>query len=431
MGGGSDQFNMFDHSQPSKLWVSGQVNMITQFKPHFPSQYSGPNSFNNFNEGKTSVVTDLFLAYQILPRLEGFLNIERFDGTGLSSVLGLGGLTNLDAIRNGTTLRDKFYFARFGVHATIPLSKKLFDAERSPANLSTKLPVRRIELRAGAFSAADFFNYNSAASDTHHQFMNWAVCNDGWWDYPADTRGYTAGGEVEYQSPRFAARFLEAAMPIVANGESLVYRPSTTHSENYELEFRRNFIRGRPGIIRLLAFENHANMGNYQQSINDFLAGYTSTPIIQLTAKPGTVKYGFGFNYEQELADGVTGFLRTGFNNGRTESYAFTEVDNTLVLGVAFDGSRWKRRGDKLGLAALTNGLSRVHARYLSLGGLGFDLGDGGLNYARENEFETYYTCHLWKGLYFGPDIQYIINPGYNRARGPAAVFSMRLHVDI
>jgi hypothetical protein len=310
MGGGNSAFNMFDHSKPSPFWISGQMNMITQYNPSFHAAYSGPNSFSSKNEGKTSIVTDLFLGCKFLPFLEGFLNIERFDGAGLSQAVGMGGLPNLDVVRNGPTLRGKFYIARCGLHAVIPLSKTMGDADRSPANLSTKLPERRLELRAGAFSAVDFFNYNSVGSDTHHQFMNWAICNDGWYDYPADTRGYTWGGMLEYQSPHFAARFLEAAMPIVANGESLVWRPSTTHSESYELEFRRKFIRNRPGIVRLLAFENHANMGYYQTAINDYYAGYSSSPNITSVGKPGTVKFGFGINCEQELLDGVTAFTR-------------------------------------------------------------------------------------------------------------------------
>jgi carbohydrate-selective porin OprB len=307
----------------------------------------------------------------------------------------------------------------------------MITVDRTPLNYQTTLPERRLELRAGLFSAVDFFDYNSEASDPHHQFLNWAIDNDGWYDYPADTRGYTYGIMATYKSPRLAARFLEAAMPNVANGETLDL-DKNTHSESYEVEFPyKSFITSRPGIIRLLAFENHADMGNYNQAIKTFEAGYTPTPEITAVQKPGTVKYGFGINIEHEIADEITVFSRVGFNNGATETYTYTEVDNTLVLGVGVQGSRWKRPTDKLGFALVSNGLSQPHRHYLALGGLGFDLGDGGLNYGRENLGEIYYTCHLWKGLYFGPDFQYVINPGYNRARGPVPVFGLRLHVDI
>ena len=37
--------------------------------------------------------------------------------------------------------------------------------------------------------------------------MNWAAVNNGAYDYAADTRGYTYGVILEYQSPEFGVRF--------------------------------------------------------------------------------------------------------------------------------------------------------------------------------------------------------------------------------
>ena len=42
-------------------------------------------------------------------------------------------------------------------------------------------------------STVDFFDLNSVGSDSHLQFMNWAIVNNGAYDYAADTRGYTYG----------------------------------------------------------------------------------------------------------------------------------------------------------------------------------------------------------------------------------------------
>lgn len=69
---------------------------------------------------------------------------------------------------------------------------------RTPFSLQTELPSRRVELRAGRLSLADFFDLNSVGSDSHLQFMNWTVDNNGAWDYAADTRGYTYGLVTEY-----------------------------------------------------------------------------------------------------------------------------------------------------------------------------------------------------------------------------------------
>ena len=70
------------------------------------------------------------------------------------------------------------------------------------------------------------------------------------------------------------------------------------------------------------------------------------------------------------------------------------------------------------------------HQRYLVKRGHGFIVGDGALNYVRENIVETYYTAHIWRGVYIAPGVQHIVNPGYNRDRGPVLVPSFRLHLE-
>ncbi len=57
-------------------------------------------------------------------------------------------------------------------------------------------------------------------------------------------------------------------------------------------------------------------------------------------------------------------------------------------------------------------------------------LGDGMLHYGREDIFETYYTAHLWRGLFASVGAQYLRNPGYNRDRGPVLVESARVHIE-
>jgi hypothetical protein len=82
----------------------------------------------------------------------------------------------------------------------------------------------------------------------------------------------------------------------------------------------------------------------------------------------------------------------------------------------------WYRHQDRAGVAFITNAICKDHQLYLADGSLGFLLGDGRLNYGRENIVETYSTAHVWRGIYQGPDLQHIQNPGYNRDRGPVLV---------
>ena len=93
-------------------------------------------------------------------------------------------------------------------------------------------------------------------------------------------------------------------------------------------------------------------------------------------------------------------------------------------------GNRWRRKDDKLGIAAVSNAISGDHREYLKLGGDGFLLGDGNLNYGRENIFETYYTASMWHGITASIDLQRMWNPGYNRDRGPVLAAAIRLHLE-
>ena len=124
-------------------------------------------------------------------------------------------------------------------------------------------------------------------------------------------------------------------------------------------------------------------------------------------------------------------FGRWGWNEGQHESFAYTEVDETAEVGVGGSGRRWRRKFDRAGLAFVTNGISRGHQEYLALGGVGFLLGDGKLNYGRENIVESYYTFHVWRWIYPSRGLQHINIPGYNRDRRPVVVPTLRLHLEL
>jgi len=413
----------------SRFWISAQANFIRQQYPTFDAKYSGANSFLPAGEHATSRIETLYTGFQITRQLEILADVESAGGAGLSSALGIAGFTNVDVVRNPTLGEDP-YVSRVMLHYTIPLSKESTEATRNPLSLASTVPVRRLELRLGKMSTADFFDLNSIGSDSHLQFMNWSLVNNGAWDYAADTRGYTYGLVAEYYDKAWAARFGEMLMPTVANGITLDWDLARARGENFEYEYHGAFLPKRAGVLRALAFVNHANMGNYMQAIDGYLSGKDAVPDITLSRKQGRVKYGFGLNAEQEISSLCRAFGRLGWNDGATESFAYTEIDHTASIGADFRGKPWHRAQDKLGAAFVVNGISAAHARYLALGGAGFILGDGGLNYGTEKIFETYYTAHVWRGISFAGDYQHVANPGYNRDRGPADVFSLRVHVE-
>jgi len=424
---------MLPHFKDTRFWLSGQTNFIIQAHPPFPAPYTGKNSLKPYYEKATSRVLTLYSGVRLNNSVELLADVEDAAGAGLSNAVGLAGITNLDVVRipgQGSPLSTAPYLARGMIHAIFALSKDKVENDRNALSLFAEVPRRRLELRFGKYSLADFFDQNSVGSDTHFQFTNWTVDQNGAWDYAADTRGYTVGLTADYEDRNWGFKFVEALMPKMANGIDLVYKPWQAHSENWQYELRRGLIPKKPGAVRVLAYTNYANMGIYREAVAQFEQGLTTIP--EITNHPWhiTRKYGFGVNVEQNLTRYLTAFGRFGWNNDKTESFAFTEVGQTFAGGLGASGSWWHRRYDRAGVAAVTNAISKDHQNYLRLGGYGFLLGDGNLNYGRENIVETYYTAHIWRGIYVAPGVQHINNPGYNRDRGPVVVPSFRLHVE-
>lgn len=424
---------MFPHAEDAWYWISGQANFIFQGRLPFHSLYQGPNSFRNSAEYKTSMVGTLYTAVRrnrsVRYNTDFIFDLESAGGRGLSNALGLAGEPNLDVVRNPYLSTDP-YPARYQIHQVIGLTDKTTSQEANFFALASTVPERRIEFRLGKMTLPDFFDVNSVGSDSHLQFMNWTVDNNGAWDYAADTRGYTVGGMAEYDDRAWSIRYGLFAMPVVANGIDLDWAFSRAHGQNGEFELRGSWVPQRKGVTRLLFYANRAHMGNYREAVQAYLAGTDQTPTITAHEHFGALKYGFGYNTEQEVTGSLRVFGRFGWNEGKHESFAYTEVDQTVELGADYAGDRWHRSQDKLAIAVVSNAIKRDHQNYLRLGGLGFLLGDGNLNYGRENIVESYYTWHAWKGMFYAVDVQHIDDPGYNRDRGPVWVGSVRGHVD-
>jgi high affinity Mn2+ porin len=386
---------------------------------HSPSQ--GPNSFTAPFQYKASEVGTLYLGYRLNrnPRYETevLYDEENAGGRGLSQAFGLAGFTNLDVVRN-PNLGPTPYLARVELHQTIGFTSEMAPQDRSWLALATQVPVRRLDLRIGTFGLPDTMDVNDVLNDSHQQFMNWTIDNNGAWDYAADTRGYTRGVAIEYQDHAWALRYVLALMPTVANGITL------------DWALRKGFLPGHDGIIRLLAYGNNAHMGDYREAVTHYFEGLTPTPEITSVEKFDTLKYGFGVNMEQHLTQNLRIAGRFGWNEGQHESFAYTEVDQTFLFGADDSGARWHRKLDKIGVAFVTNAIKKDHQNYLKYGGLGFLLGDGNLDYAREDILEVYYNVHAWRGMYYAIDNQFIEHPGYNQDRGPVNVESIRLHLE-
>ena len=261
--------------------------------------------------------------------------------------------------------------------------------------------------------------------------MNWALMNNGAWDYPANTRGYTSGIVVAIVKPKWALRLSETLMPQQANGSVMDLNIGKARGET--AEFRKNFdLGGHAGAIRILAFHNLSHAGNYQQAINNFMNGTDYSLNVNSLKTYGGSKYGFAINIEQELSDNIGFFARGGWNDGHSASWVFTEIDQTLSAGLCIKGTKWKRKDDVVGIAGVMNGISNDHWHFLNFGGYGFIIGDGKLpDYGLESIGEFYYSCQLANTLWLSADYQLVVNPAYNRDRGPVHVWALRMHVEL
>lgn len=422
------------YGQPESAGVKGETErwnfhaqgtIIGQTHGFFTSPYRGVNSLKPTPEADASLTTTFFLGLRPWKGGEVYVNPEIAGGRGLSGVVGMAGFPNGDITRV-TTATPKLYLSRIYLRQTWGLGGESELVEAGPNQLAGHQPVRRFSLILGKIALTDFFDNNSYNHDPRLQFVNWALMYQGAWDYPADTRGYTWGMVAELNQPRWTLRGGSTMVAKVANGLELDKHLWRNHGEVIELELRHK-LSGRQNKVRLLGWVNHANMGNYREALRD----RTGVPDITQSERAGTVKYGLGLNAEQALGRDMGAFMRLGWDDGKTETWMFTEIDRTLQLGLQFNGRAWRRPQD-IGAAALANnGLSRDHRDYLATGGSGFILGDGRLNYSTEQILEAYYAFKLRKMFTLTLDYQWAKNPGYNRDRGPVSIWTARFHWEL
>ena len=404
--------------------VHAQATFITQKNNVFPSPYTGTNSFLTGGLQATSETATLFMAARLWEGTEVVFTPEVAGGAGLSNVFGMGGFPNGEMTKVGA-VEPTPYISRLYVRQTWGLGGDQEKISDAPNTVASTVDVDRVVVVAGLMNAPDLFDDNRYSDDPRSQFMNWSLMLNGAWDYAADTRGYAYGAGITLNRKDYAIRYAIFAVPKSANGYN--FDPKILEANSQNLEFQRNFsLNNRPGHLHLLAYVNQANMGNYAET----LALMPVNPDITAHPTQYRAKYGFGTSFDLELTDNLGIFSRMGWNNGQTESFIFTEIDRTASLGLALQGTRWGRKNDQVGLAGVINGISGAHAAYLAAGGLGFQLGDGRLNYGYEEIVETYYRYQLRPGIHFSVDFQEINNPGYNRDRGPVFVASGRFHFE-
>jgi high affinity Mn2+ porin len=409
--------------EESLFTVHGQTTLVTDYHGRFPAPYSGTHSLLPFHEAATSQTSTLFLGAKLWDGCELYFNPEVAGGRGLSGVSGIAGFPNGEITRVGKP-EPTPYIARFFVSYTVGLGGDPEKIDDGPNAIKGYQDSNRVSFSVGKLASTDLIDNNAFNHDPRTQFLNWALLYNGAWDYPADVRGYTYGGVVTWNVAEYALRYGLFAEPAEANGA--VLDPNFSHAHGHAWEIEREYKRDElTGHLRLLAFLNSAHMGDYHQATVDPAAQLDITKTRRYRNK-----YGFGLSWDHELSETLGVFSRLGWNDGHTESWAFTEIDQTMTFGARVKGTRWHREYDEVGLATAVNGISKPHRDYLAAGGLGFILGDGQLRYGLESVLESYYRYQISPFIQLTADSQFIWNPGFNQDRGPVFVQGLRVHAE-
>ena len=401
-----------------------QTTYVWQGKAPFNAAYSGSRSLSPEREKSYSFTGTAFFGVRPWAGGEFYFNPEVAQGVPLSNLTGLGGLSNGEIARTSGP-KPKLYMARAFLRQNWGLGD-IQDAVDSGANqLAGKIHQRQIVLTVGKLSVTDIFDNNVYSHDPRTQFINWSLMTAGAYDYAADARGYSWGAALEYYYDNWGLRAGRFIQPKIPNQLDLDRNIFKHYGDQIELGHGHMFF-GQPGKIRLLAFRNRTLMSRFQDAL-DYAALHGGVPNINNVRNGDKIKYGVGLNLEQQLIPNIGVFSRASWADGKTETYAFTEIDHSLAAGTVIQGNAWSRIQDSIGIAFVQNGLSRQRRDYLSAGGISFFIGDGALNYRPENILETYYSLGAIKNTWLTMDYQHIHNPAYNRDRGPVSLGAVRL----
>jgi high affinity Mn2+ porin len=405
-----------------------QATSIGDYHGTFRSPYVGTFSLQDYPEHDVSLTTTLFFTARLEQNTYLVFDPEIAGGKGFSGVNGIANQPNGE-IPRVSSATPKPYLARLFIQHDFGFGSEKEHQESDENQLAGERPMTRYSIYAGRYTITDYFDNNNYTHDPRTQFMAWGVMYNGAWDYPADTRGYTWGIVQEFHTRNWSFRYGIAAEPKVANGQQFDRRLFRDHGQIWEAE-RRYSWRQRIGAIRVMGYDNRTQAGNYAGALK--LAAPTgTTPNVTLTGRVGTLKYGAGISFDQAINADVGIFARMGWNDGKTQSFAFTAIDRLASGGVSLKGTRWHRRYDVAGTSLTASGLSAVHSEYLAAGGLDFLIGDGQLNYAPEYVWESFYSARLFPGFYATFDMQRDTNPAYNQDRGPVMIYSIRLHMGL
>lgn len=413
---------------PEENWaIHGQSTYTQQFQPAFRSPYQGPQSLSSAANGRETWDATIYAGFRPWQGAEIWINPEADQGFGLSNSFGVAGYISGEAYKLGQT--DPYYrMARGFFRQTINLGGDLLKIDPDANQLGGSETTSRLVFMIGKISVVDVFDTNKYAHDPRGDFLNWSVVDAGTFDYAADAWGATYGATAEWYQDWWTVRMGLFDMSNVPNSTRLSLPLLQQTQFVTELEARHTFW-DQPGKLKFLYWLSRGNLGSYENALA--LAAATGTTPSTRAVRTYRSKYGLVLNLEQQLTPVLGLFARAGWTEGGIEEDDFTEINQSVSVGLSLAGTRWGRPDDTVGLAGVVNQISRPAKQYLAAGGLGGIVGDGQLSMAGPEQIvETYYSFAAFDFAKMTADYQFVNNPAYNRQRGPVSVFALRLHAE-
>ncbi len=404
--------------------LHGQTTFIEQYAPPFHVPYHGRNSLDS-NAGRETSDTMFSAGFKLWQGAELWIDPEIGQGFGLSNTEGIAGFSSGAAFKVGASVPYPRLQRAFVRH-TIDLGGETQKVDADQNQFAGSQTADRLVVTVGKFSVSDVFDTNKYAQNPRKDFMNWALVDAGSFDYAADAWGYTYGASSEWYQGSWTLRGGLFDLSVVPNSADL-----DPHFAQFQWigEIERRFdLWGHPGKLAVTGFLSRGRMGSFADAIA--LAQVTGGTADIAAVRRYNSRGGVGMNLEQEITSDLGVFMRAGAANGNVEPYDYTDIDRTVAAGLALKGTQWGRPDDTFGFAGIVNGISKIHEQFLNAGGLGILVGDGQLPHpGLEQIIETYYQfpVYNWQATF---DYQFVVNPAYNRDRGPVSIVSVRAHTE-
>lgn len=407
---------------PQTVALHAQATLVAQSVDDFRSPYAGANSLKPADVRETADLT-LYAGIRPWAGAELWANPEMDQGFGLSNTLGAAGFPSGEAYKVGKAspyVRLQRLFLRQSVALGGARAAVAADANQ----LAGRAAADRLVLTVGKFGVVDVFDTNRYAHDPRADFFNWSVIDAGAFDYAADAWGYSLGAAAELYHGDWTLRLGVFALSREPNGETLS-RDFGQNQLDGEIEHRHT-LAGHPGAVRLTVFRSFGRFARFGDVLAAAAPGAVPDPA---RFRRPMSRWGGALGAEQELSATVGMFARLSLADGAIEAYDFTDIDRSASAGLQLAGAGWHRGDDRVGLAVAIDRIGAARRAFLAAGGLSILVGDGRLPHPGDERIvEAFYRFAARKGLAITADYQHVVDPGYNRDRGPANVLALRLH---